>query len=176
METIIYLILVYILVFKLVPFVIYPNYLLGSKVENYPAMRRLSKRLTERTRLETFENVYRYVKKNYSGGSEGLNPRNWLELLNIGDFSTESMLRRKGFVWCHNQNRIMRSLLINTGKFKEEDIKVKYSFWQTKLLGKTRPSSYLWKWIATHQWLEIKLNGKMVFVDPFYRICDIRNS
>jgi len=53
----------------------------------------------------------------------------------------------------YQQNRLFKSILVNTYMFSEDEIEIK-----KRLLFS----------IVIHQWFSFKLNGKVVTVDPYY--------
>lgn len=77
-------------------------------------------------------------------------PKFWL----LFESSFNKLWSKKGFLHCHQQNFVMRTLLLNTGLFSEEDIKL--------VLG----SCYF----NIHQYLLVNVgsvNKEWVFVDCF---------
>ena len=64
----------------------------------------------------------------------------------------EKLLKKKQFAQCTLQNRILIKLLIDSKKFKKEDIETKWKpFW------------------GIHQYLLINTGTKKFIVDPFYK-------
>ncbi|HBP01429.1 MAG: hypothetical protein UY41_C0009G0016 [Candidatus Moranbacteria bacterium GW2011_GWE1_49_15] len=57
---------------------------------------------------------------------------------------------REGFLHCTNMNFIMRVLLVKSGFFAEEDLKLKWT--------------QIW-YVSPHQFLQVKVDGKWIDVD-----------
>ena len=66
--------------------------------------------------------------------------------------SPEQIMKEKGFLHCSNINYLLRILLINSGKFKEEDIKHKFS---------------LIYYLSPHQYMQVKTEKGWTDVDPW---------
>jgi hypothetical protein len=155
MNTFFYLLISYVIFCKLWPYCFYPNYLKKSKIENYPELKELSSKLRGNNKLQTVENVHEYMRQTYSGNDDVLKIKNLLSIFNFGDFSTKSILDKKIFLWCHAQNRLLRSILINTGLFKDDDITIQKRLFTSFFI---------------HQWLVINIYDKKIKVDPYYNI------
>lgn len=155
MNTLFYFLLIYIIFCKIWPYFFYPNYLRKSKIENYSELRELSSKLRGDSKLQTVENVYGYMQKTYSGNDDVLKPRNLLSVFSLGDFSTKNILNKKIFLWCHSQNRLFKSILVNTGIFQENDIAVQRRLFTSFFI---------------HQWLVMNIDGKKIEIDPYYDI------
>lgn len=153
-----YLVAVYVIFCKILPFCFYPNYLRKSRVENYPDLKNLSLRLKGDDQLQTIKNIWDYMQQTYSGSDEVLNINNLLSVFLLGDFSTDKILNKKQFLWCHSQNRLFKSILLNTGKFKEEDVVI-----QRKIFAS----------FFIHQWLVVNIEGKKVKMDPYYNLFNV---
>ena len=143
----------YIIFCKAWPYFLYPNYLLKSKVESYPELKELSARLKGIDKFQTIENVYRYMQQTYVGHKDVLNIESLLSVFKLGDFSTKELLNKTQFLWCHTQNRLFKSILVNTGTFSESEIVIK---------------KYLWSSIFIHQGLLFEIESKTITVDPYY--------
>lgn len=64
----------------------------------------------------------------------------------------EHLWKKKGFLHCHQQNLILRYLLLETGRFTEDDIKIRETIC----------------YIGLHQYLQIRVEAnKWINVDPF---------
>ncbi|MFA5917301.1 MAG: hypothetical protein WC850_03665 [Candidatus Gracilibacteria bacterium] len=145
----------YLLFCKLLPYFVYPNYFKKSKIENYLELIQLSSELKGKNKIETIENIYEYFKNTYSGKNKVLKLKNLLTVLYIGDFKTNNILSKKVFLWCHTQNRLFKSILVNTKMFKESEIITQKRYFIS---------------IFIHQWLYIKLEDKEVKIDPYFGI------
>jgi hypothetical protein len=100
------------------------------------------------TQEEVLKAVYNIVTTRYHGGKIAT----YTKLFNILSSEAEDLWNRSGFMHCTNQNYLLTLLLIKSGKFKEEDIKPKW----TNLYG-----------ISPHQYLEIRLDSRFVDVDAW---------
>ncbi len=146
MIQIFYIILIYLLICKAWPFFLYPNYF---------------KKLKGKNKIETLENISNYMNKIYSGFDNMFKMKSLFTVFQIGDFNTDKILNKKQFLWCHNQNRLIKSILINTGQFDENEIKIQ--------------RNYLWSFFI-HQWLLINVEEKKIKIDPFYRIFEVTSA
>lgn len=156
---ILYLFAAYILLCKLWPYFLYPNYFLKSKVERYPELVELSLNLRGADALQTAENAYAYMQRTYSGYTDAFKIRSLLTVFQLGDFSTNDFLNKKQFLWCHTQNRLLKSILVNTGHFKESDVVIKRKLFFIFFI---------------HQWILLEVNGKKIKIDPHCGIFEIR--
>lgn len=145
----------YLLFCKLLPYFVYPNYFKKSKIENYLELIQLSSELKWKNKIETIENIYEYFKNTYSWKNKVLKLKNLLTVLYIWDFKTNNILSKKVFLWCHTQNRLFKSILVNTKMFKESEIITQKRYFIS---------------IFIHQWLYIKLEDKEVKIDPYFWI------
>ncbi len=109
----------YLIFCKLWPYCLYPNYLLKSKVERYPELVELASGLRDNDTLRTVQNVHTYMRRTYTGHGDMFKIRSLLSVFKLGDFSTKEILGRKQFLWCHTQNRLFKSILMNTGAFQK---------------------------------------------------------
>jgi hypothetical protein len=148
----------YILFCKAWPYFLYPNYFRKSKIESYPELKELASSLKSGDKLQTLKNVYVYMCSTYTGYSEIWKIPNLLTVFELGDFPTKEILNKKQFLWCHTQNRLFKSILVNTGEFSEGEIKIK------KLLLRS---------FFIHQWLSFDINGETITVDPHCGVLEI---
>ena len=153
-----YVLAAYLLFCKLWPFVLYPNYLFKSEIEQYPELKELAERLKREDKFETIKNVYAYMQDTYSGHREVLRMGSLLSVFKLGDFSTNNIINEKQFLWCHTQNRVMKSILVNTGQFNENDIVIKRVYLKSCFI---------------HQWFSIEDDGKVITIDPYYGLFQI---
>lgn len=160
----IYIFISYILFFKVLPFVLYPNYLLPGKIERYLALVQLARSLRGKDKKETLENVFQYLRKYHRSEKTIWKWENLATLFWIGDFSTKPMLRKKCFLWCHTQNRLLKSLLVNSGIFDESEIKIGRMFFLNSKFPYQGISVFI------HQYLLIYINGTIFKIDSFYDI------
>jgi hypothetical protein len=161
MIEIFYIILIYLLICKAWPFFLYPNYFKKSKIENYDSLKKLSFKLKGKSKAETLKNISNYMNKTYSGFNNMFKIKSLFTVFQIGDFKTDKILNKKQFLWCHNQNRLIKSILINTGQFNDHDIKIKRDYLRSFFI---------------HQWLLIKVDEKNIKLDPFYKIFEVQSA
>ena len=89
--------------------------------------------------------AYDIVTKRYNGCTWKTYPL----LYRIVRPSLERLWERNGFLHCHHHNFLLRVLLVRSGFFKEDDVKLKWTL----------------KWyISPHQYLRVRL-GKDKFVN-----------
>ena len=93
----------YILLLKVLPFVLYPNYLLPGKVERYPAIVALALELRGKDKRETLENAFAYLREHHASNDKIWKWKNLSTLFLVGDFSTEPYFDRECFLWCHTK-------------------------------------------------------------------------
>jgi hypothetical protein len=160
----IYIIILYLLLLKVLPFVLYPNYLLPGKVEKYPSLVKLSMELRGKDKKETLENVFRYLRKYHHSEDKIWKWESLATLFWISDFSTQSMLEKKCFLWCHTQNRLLKSLLVNSKIFKESEIKIGRMFFYNPDPPYRGISIYI------HQYALVEIDKTVFKADPFYNI------
>ena len=118
------IVLTYVLLCKIWPYFMYPNYFKRSRIESYAELKKLSLNLKNEDRLRTIENVYRYMQEIYTGHNAVWKTKSLLSVFKLGDFPTDEILYKQQFLWCHNQNRIFKSILVNTGLFADEEIHI----------------------------------------------------
>jgi hypothetical protein len=59
--------------------------------------------------------------------------------------------KHRGFVHCTQQNLMLRIFLVRSGYFSDDDIRLRHTFF----------------WLDIHQYMQLKLNGQWVNVDPW---------
>ena len=101
------------------------------------------------------------MRQTYTGHSKVLKIKNLLSIFKLGDFSTKEILNKKQFLWCHTQNRLFKSILINTGSFGKDEIAIQKNLFRSFFI---------------HQWLSFELNDKKVLVDPYYEVFEITSK
>lgn len=88
-----------------------------------------------------------YLKKNFQTNSLLL----FVRLHKHYYKEAHAILKRKGFFPCHIQVFILRLLLIKSKRFKQEDVKVHYTFYSGII----------------HEYLKVKVKNKWINVDPW---------
>ena len=149
------LIIAYIIVRSIIPFIIFPGYLFNYKIKRTPNIKKIAKTLKGKTKEKTLRNIFKYVIRNHSGllGST----KRFFILKNAFLNDIEKLLENKIYLYCHNSNLMMKTLLVNTKQFNEEDIEAKWE------LGTN---------LGVHQYLLISSDKNTFKVDPFFRILE----
>ena len=159
-----YILICYLFFLKLLPFILYPNYLLPGKIEGYPALIRVAKKLKGQDKQQTLSNIFQYLREKHSSDDKIWQWKNLATLFWVGDFSTQKVLEEKCFLWCHTQYRLLKSLLVNSGMFREDDVQIgRMFFFNSKF-------PYQGISIFIHQYLLINIDGIIFKIDPFYNI------
>lgn len=78
--------------------------------------------------------------------------RTYLYLWKAFEDDPNKLWQRQGFLHCHHQNLLLRTLLVKSGWVKEEDIKLGWSL--------------VW-YISPHQYLILTLNKSQLALDPW---------
>lgn len=147
------LILAYILVRSVIPFIIFPGYLFEYKIKKTPNIKKIANKLKGKTKKETLRNVFNYVTSNHSGLAGGIT--RFFILKNAFLNNIETSIEKKILLYCHNSNLMMKTLLVNTEQFSEKDIESKLE------IGID---------LGIHQSLLVKLNKIVFKIDPFFKI------
>lgn len=95
---------------------------------------------------EVVKAVYRLLTDRFYGGKF----KTFFKIHQLFQTSIDSIWKRPGFLHCTNFNHLFRTILILTGKFKESDIKYKYSFLY---------------YLSLHQYVEVKIGNEYVNID-----------
>lgn len=164
---VLYGILLYLFFCKVVPFLLYPNYLRPGRVERYPALVDLARKLRGADREETLRNAYTYLREYHPSNHIIWKWESLKSLFLIGDFSTEPYLGKLSFLWCHTQNRLLKSLLVNSGHFEERDIRIGRMFFRNHNSPTFGFSVFI------HQYALVDIGNKTVKADPFYGVFQI---
>jgi len=165
-----YAIILYILLLKVLPFTLYPNYMLQGKVERYPAIVALAMELRGKDKRETLENVFAYLREHHASEKKIWNRNNLSTLLLIGDFSTEPYLNRDCFLWCHTQNRVLKSILVNSGMFTVNQVSIGRMYFLNRNLPTFGFSLFI------HQYALADVGDTIMKADPFYDILEERQK
>lgn len=142
------ILILYVFVVFILPRFLVPNYgLVKSKLpstlpsEWQDIVDELNK--TSNTQEAYLKNAYRYITKRYTGGRY----QTFIYLLYAFD---NPFRHKKGFLHCHMQNYLLRTLLVKSGKFTDDDIEV-----HTVFLN-----------FFTHQYLRVRVGDAWIDVDP----------
>ena len=166
----VYLLISYLLLLKLLPFILYPNYLLPGKVEDYSALVQIAKKLKGQNKQQTLENVFQYLRQKHKSDDKIWRWKNLVTLFWVGDFSTQTVLEKNCFLWCHTQNRLFKSLLVNSGMLNKDDVKIGRMFFFSPDPPYRGISFYI------HQYALVDIEGSIYKADPFYNILEKRVS
>ncbi len=138
---------------SIVAHIILPNQMFETKIQRTKRIKTLANKLKSKDELETLKNVYSYVIKNYIGDKEKFK---LLIVPRLFRYNLDKILDRKNyFIACHIQNKIIITLLINSGQFKREDMEKKHN---------------ITNWLTIHQYLIVRIGIKKYKVDPFYHV------
>ncbi len=110
-------------------------------------------------RRECLEQAYRIITSRY----EGRKLETYLKLPRAFTKRLEKIWTRTGYLHCHQQNYLLRVLLVKSGKFSEEDVRQKLTLYV----------------ISPHQYLQVNLGTKSkpdwIDVDPWaLKPCGLR--
>jgi hypothetical protein len=159
-QAIIFVVILYLVLRSLIPFIIFPGYLFDSPIKRTENLRKVAKRLMKTTKEQTLKNIFDYTFNNHGGIAGTI--KKFTLLKNLFLNNPEELINEKVPLYCHSQNLIIKTLLVNTNQIKERDIKVK---WQ---LGTD---------LGIHQYLLVEINNKFFKVDSFYNILqEVKND
>ena len=148
------IIFLWILLGIVITFIIFPNYLFKPKIKTTKKIKQVANKLKDKNPQKTLKKIYNFIIKNHYGISKSAkNKIFYLGRLFKND--VEENLENKIYLFCHAQNLMLNTLLINTKQFEEKDIKVKWFIDYTLII---------------HQYLLVSMGNKKVKLDPFYRI------
>jgi len=118
-------IILWFLLATVISYLVIPNQFVETSVLRTREIKRLARKLKGKTPEKTLRNVYNYVVKTYVGHKKRYKvlilPR--LFARDIGKLLDKKNL----FLACHVQNKIIITLLMNTGQFERRQIKRKQS-------------------------------------------------
>ncbi|OGJ65409.1 hypothetical protein A3F36_04835 [Candidatus Peribacteria bacterium RIFCSPHIGHO2_12_FULL_55_11] len=99
-----------------------------------------------RSKEECLRKAYDILTQKYYGNRL----KTLTRIYELAPRSPQAMWQRDGFLHCTNFNRLLRALLLESGQFKENDIKICWTL--------------LWG-ISPHQYMKIRLDDRMINVD-----------
>lgn len=131
---------------------ILPDQFRETPIQRTRAIRNLARSLKRKTKEQTLRVVYQYINSRYVGVEHLLRA---LILRNQFTTNVEKLLGKKkgAFASCHAQNKLIITLLLNTGQFKREDIERK---------------NYFTLFLTIHQYLLVHISDTTYYVDPWY--------
>lgn len=150
---IIIIIVIYVFLGFILPLIVVPNlYLIRTPVQKTEKLRKFAKKLKGITKEKTLKNCFDYVTRTYYGKEQRWFVVTLIHKLFIQD--VEKIIEKRQFLQCHMQNRVLMTLLINTGQFSEKDFERKITM---SIYG------------IVHQYLIIKTENKKYFADAFWK-------
>ena len=147
---IIKIVVIYFVITFFIPLLVLPNYLIYK-----PKHKITSKKLKEVVKkLDKIKDDERFAK----GALNFLKSKYqvsgpitfFAHLHKLFWHNPNKIIERSGFSYCHVQNMMLKTILLESGRFKEEDIKMKLTF--TGVI---------------HQYLVVKVNGGWIEFDPW---------
>jgi len=151
---IIIIVLVYFLLVLIIPFLIFPGFLIGREFKVTEKTRKIASKLKGRDKEKTLRNVFNYVTRMYSSEKYKL----FLQLHKHFYTDIDEIIDKKQFLPCHGQSFAFVTLLISTGQFKIKDLERRITITNYGLI---------------HQHYLIRVENKVFKVDPFYEIIEI---
>lgn len=95
---------------------------------------------------ECLKEVYKVLSEKY----RGFRIITYLRILGVFRKDVQFLWRQSGFMHCTNINYLFRVLLVKSGKFNEDDVRIRWTM--------------IWC-ISPHQYLQVRLNDKWIDVD-----------
>ncbi|MFH1326908.1 MAG: hypothetical protein ABIH59_02165 [archaeon] len=153
LKIILSVILVWFFLVTVVANLIIPNQRFQTKIMKTQKIKKQAKKLKGKTKKQTLDKIWKFVTNKYVGEPEKFK---LLIIPRLFRINIDKLLDEKNyFAACHIQNKIIETLLINSGDFKKQDIKRRY---------------YVTIWLTIHQYLVVKVEGIHYKVDPFYMV------
>lgn len=103
--------------------------------------------------IKKSSNKEEYLKRSYeilAAKYHGDRIKTYTRLFDVFQRDIGSLWNKNGFLHCTSINYVMRALLIKSGFFTDDDIRLKWT--------------QIW-YISPHQYLQIKVNGKWINAD-----------
>ncbi len=133
----------------------FPNLFRKKKIpKKLPLIMELEIKKLKKTKskLACLKHAFNFVKNNVQPGNK-LFFRNLRRSFVNDIFKLWDYIKKDGFLYCTQQNYLIRILLIKSGKFKEKDIAL---------------ITYIRKKFFIHQYMQIKINNKWIDVDVWF--------
>ncbi len=153
---VIIIISIYLCLVFLIPLLFFPGFLRDVEIQKTENLRQIAEQFKAEEKEETMKNVFDFVDEKY------LESRYKLFILLNRHFYTdvEKIMDKEQYTPCHVQSLIVRTLLINTGQFQEENFEKKI---------------IMMPWGTIHRYDFIKINNKTFKSDPYYGILEEMN-
>lgn len=141
---------IFFIITFLIPIFLLPNYLIFKpkhKITN-PKLKQEIKKLNNIKNDEKFvKAAFLYVTNRYhpSGPIKFL-----FHLPKLFWHNPNKIIKKPGFAYCHVQNLMLKTILLGSKRFKEQDIKTKINFT-----------------IVSHQYLKVRIKNKWIEIDPW---------
>ncbi|MFA5174590.1 MAG: hypothetical protein WC438_05410 [Candidatus Pacearchaeota archaeon] len=146
-------ILIYLLLAIIIPIILRPHRIyLRRDIQKTRKIKRIAHSLKARNKEDTLKNIYNYVIKRYKGNEQKYKLLNYPKLFY---FNTNEILKRRQFLSCHQQNLVLRTLLINTKQFDIKDFELKETMTNFGVI---------------HQYIIVNLGKIKYKIDPFFKI------
>lgn len=100
------------------------------------------------TKEQALEKAYQLMSRRY----RGYRFRTYLYFWRAFEKDPNLLWDRQGFLHCHQQNLLLRVLLVESGWFEPAEVEFGYSL--------------VW-YISPHQYLKVKLDSKTIALDPW---------
>ncbi len=144
------LVLLYLIVTVLVPALILPNYLIYK-----PNYKITSKKLIkEIKRLDKIRNDEEFIRAAFDFVTRRYKSADPLTfLLNLHKLfwsNPNKIIDKKGFAYCHIQNLMLKTILLESGRFGKSQIKTKLAFT-----------------VIIHQYLVVRTKNSEIELDPY---------
>jgi hypothetical protein len=104
---------------------------------------------------ECLRGAYAILSEKY----RGYRAKTYLRFFEIFTHDPKKLWQRNGFMHCTNINYLLRILLVGSGFFKEEDIRLKWT--------------QVW-FVSPHQYVQVKIGGNWIDVDIWARPFEIK--
>jgi len=141
----------YLMIVCILPFLLFPNFLIIRPIQRTKKLQRLAKKLKTRNKEKTFRNVFNYVQKEYSSEPWKV-PSDLYKgfIWRVSDY-----IDIKQFMPCNVQSAALVALLLNTGQFTKRDF-----------IPKIRV-----EWFGfIHKYYNVIVGNKIFVADPYYNL------
>lgn len=119
-----------------------------GEITNPDLKRAITSVKAARSKEGALERAFSLIVKRY----KGYRFRTYMYFWKAFEHDPNKLWERRGFMHCTHQNFLLRTLLVKSGWFSEDEIGVGY----------TR----VWH-VSPHQYLKIRINGKTIAADPW---------
>lgn len=99
--------------------------------------------------------AYEILNKKY----RGYRVKTYIKIFDIFSKDITKIWQKNGFLHCTNINYVTRTLLVKSGHFNDNEIKIKWTF--------------VW-YISPHQYLQVKINNSRINIDIWGKVFGIK--